>query len=81
MPLISPRVPVIVLGISDTSNAYKAGLRVGDVIESIDAVPTAYRDQYEKAMDNRKKGSTIQLIVHRKDSNVAIQTIWEILFE
>jgi len=75
MPLISPRVPVIVLGISDTSNAYKAGLRVGDVIESIDAVPTAYRDQYEKAMDNRKKGSTIQLIVHRKDSNVAIQTV------
>jgi regulator of sigma E protease len=75
MPLISPRVPVIVLGISDTSNAYKAGLRVGDVVKSIDAVPTAFRDEYEKAMSNKKKGNAIQLIVQRNDSNIAIQTV------
>ncbi len=75
MPLISPRVPVIVLGISDTANAFKAGLRIGDVIQQIDGVPTAFRDQYEKAMEQKKKGATIQLIVQRNDSNVAIQTV------
>ncbi len=35
-PLISPRVPVFVLNVADTSNAYKAGLRNGDIILKID---------------------------------------------
>ena len=40
-PMISPRVPVIVSDVQDTSDAYAAGLRKGDVIMQIDSVNTS----------------------------------------
>ncbi len=73
-PIISPRVPVIVLDIYDTSIAYKNGLRKGDLIVSIDSVNTQFRDQFDAAMEQRKKGAAISLIVNRNNSNITIAT-------
>ncbi len=73
-PIISPRVPVIVLDIYDTSIAYKNGLRKGDLIVSIDSVNTQFRDQFDAAMEQRKKGAAISLIVNRNNNNITIAT-------
>ncbi len=73
-PIISPRVPVIVLDIYDTSIAYKNGLRKGDLIVSIDSVNTQFRDQFDAVMEQRKKGAAISLIVNRNNSNITIAT-------
>jgi len=74
-PLISPRVPVIVLDVTDTSNAYKAGLRNGDVIVRIDSTATKFYDEFKTSMENRKKGDTIDLTVNRKDSIMHFTTV------
>ncbi len=74
-PLISPRVPVIVLDVADTSTAFKAGLRNGDVILSIDSTNTRYYDEFETFMKSRKKGDTINLSVNRKDSVIHFSTV------
>lgn len=67
-PLISPRVPVFVLDAADTSNAYKAGLRNGDIILAIDSNQTKFYDEFELLMSKKKKGDTITLSVKRRDS-------------
>ena len=74
-PLISPRVPVIVLNVDDTSAAYKTGLRKGDQIVSIDSIPTQFRDEFEVVMEGRKKGSSISLIIKRNDSNIVLNAV------
>ena len=74
-PLISPRVPVIVLNVDDTSAAYKTGLRKGDQIVSIDSIPTQFRDEFEIVMEGRKKGSSISLIIKRNDSNIVLNAV------
>ena len=76
-PLISPRVPVIVLDVSDTGYAYKAGLRNKDVILSIDSTPTKFYDEFKAAMLNRKKGDTVNLTVNRRDSIIHLTTVLE----
>ena len=73
-PIISPRVPVIVLDIYDTSIAYNNGLRKGDIIVSIDSVNTQFRDQFDAVMEQRKKGTAISLIVNRNNNNITIAT-------
>lgn len=74
-PLISPRVPVIVAAIEDTSVAYKAGLRVGDLILSVDSVKTQFYDEFFDVMKMQKKGDTINLAVERNDSLLNLTTI------
>ena len=74
-PLISPRIPVIVADIEDTSVAYKAGLRVGDLILSVDSVKTQFYDEFFDVMKMQKKGDTINLAVKRNDSLINLTTI------
>lgn len=74
-PMISPRVPVNVVGVPDTMLAYKAGLRPGDVILKVDSTPVTYADEFKALMSNRKKGETITLTVKRNDSLVNINTV------
>lgn len=74
-PLISPRVPVIVLTIPDTGNAYKAGLRKGDVILKVDSINTKFYDEFEATMQKRKKGDTVRMVVKRNDSMVNFSTV------
>ncbi|MEO7264866.1 MAG: site-2 protease family protein, partial [Ferruginibacter sp.] len=53
-PMISPRVPILVMQVDDTSNAYKAGLRNGDQIVGIDSANTEFYDQFTAALSTRK---------------------------
>ncbi len=74
-PLISPRVPVIVAEIRDTSVAYKAGLRAGDLILSVDSVKTQFYDEFASVMKKQKKGDTVDIVVNRNDSLINLTTI------
>lgn len=74
-PLISPRIPVIVSEIGDTSVAYKAGLRKGDMILGVDTVQTKYFDEFSAFMKTQKKGDTIDLRVKRNADTLNITTV------
>ncbi|RYG46343.1 MAG: RIP metalloprotease RseP [Chitinophagaceae bacterium] len=67
-PMISPRTTVIVMNVSDTASAYKAGLRNSDQIIALDSTPTMFYDEFQAAMLGRKKGSGVTLTVKRNDS-------------
>ncbi len=73
--IITPRVPVVVAVVDDTSLAYKAGLRKGDQIVSIDSISTFFRDEFESLMENKKMGEKITLVVKRNDSNIVLLSI------
>lgn len=73
-PMISPRVPVIVSDVQDTSDAYAAGLRKGDVIMQIDSVNTQFYDEFETVMAKHKKGDEINLSVNRNNQPIIIKT-------
>ena len=74
-PLISPRVPVIVAEISDTSVAYKAGLRAGDLILSVDSVKTQFFDEFAALMKKQKKGDTVDIVVNRNGNMINLTTV------
>jgi len=74
-PMISPRVPVIVLDIEDSAVAYKNGLRKGDHIVAIDSTKTFFRDEFEIIMAKKKKGNQINLTIERGDSTLSISTV------
>ena len=74
-PLISPRIPVIISMLDDTSVAYKAGLRRGDLILGIDTVQTKYYDEFSAFMKKQKKGDTVSLTVKRNTETLNITTV------
>jgi len=71
-PMISPRVPVLVMNVPDTGLAYKAGLRKGDQIIGIDSTTTFFYDEFQKAMEKRKKGSSVSLMVKRNNDTLTL---------
>ncbi len=73
-PLISPRVPVMVSAVDDSSVAYKAGLRVGDVILSIDSTRTQFYDEFSAYMKKQKMGDTVDLTVQRNNEKLVLTT-------
>ena len=73
-PLISPRLPVLVSQISDTSTAYKAGLREGDRIVGIDSTKTEFSYEFMTRKKEIKKNKAITLLVIRIDSTIEIHT-------
>ncbi len=73
-PLISPRIPVMVSVVDDTSVAYKAGLRAGDLIVGIDSVQTKFFDEFSDLMKTHKGGDTINLAVKRNGETLNITT-------
>lgn len=70
-PLISPRVPTLVIDIKDTSAAYRAGLRKGDMITAIDSMATPFMDDL-KLVAEARKGQNVTLRVSRGDSTVLL---------
>jgi len=74
-PLISPRVPVIVMNVPDTANVYKAGLRKGDKIIKVDGNPTDFYDEFSAIMKTKKKNDSIALLVNRNDSMLSINSV------
>ena len=75
--LMAPRIPVIVLDVSDTSNAYKAGLKVGDVIQKVEGQEVSFYDQFTQVMADKKKGDSLSIVVSRKDSMVQLYSVVE----
>lgn len=71
-PMISPRVPVLVMNVPDTALAYKAGLRKGDQIIGIDSTTTFFYDEFQKSMEKRKKGSSVSLMVKRNNDTLTL---------
>lgn len=74
-PMITPRVPVYVLGVPESSPASKAGLKKGDRLMNVDTFSTAFRDQFEQVMLGRRKGTPVDLTVLRGDSLVQLRSI------
>lgn len=74
-PLISPRIPVIIAEIGDSSAAYKAGLRKGDVVLAVDTIKTQFYDQFSAFMKKQKKGDTVSLTVKRNSETLDITTV------
>ena len=73
-PLISPRVPVLVMAVPDTSNAYKAGLRPSDEIIAVDSFKTHFYDEFATVMKGKKKGDTVSLTVKRNGAEMILRT-------
>ena len=73
-PIISPRIPVIVLQVDDTAVAFKNGLRKGDRVISINNINTNFRDEFEQQMEKLHKGDLVTVGINRADSNLTLQT-------
>ncbi|CAN5732676.1 RIP metalloprotease RseP [soil metagenome] len=65
VPLFSLPVPVLVSEVPDTSNAFKAGLRNGDVITAIDSMKTPVYSNLQEALQ-ASKGKQVLVTVNRK---------------
>jgi regulator of sigma E protease len=65
VPLFSLPVPVLVKQVPDTSNAYKAGLRDGDIITAIDTVKTPIFSVFQQALQ-KSKGREVLVTVNRQ---------------
>ncbi len=73
MPLLEPRIPVIVDEVSDSSNAYKAGLKKGDQIIAVNAAPAVFFDELKNILENSKE-QTVQVNVLRGKDTVSLPT-------
>lgn len=73
-PLISPRVPVIVMQVSDSSQAKAAGLQYGDQILMVDSTVTQFYDEFMAHMKTKKENDQVTLTVKRQDSVMDIAT-------
>ncbi|MFN9491545.1 MAG: RIP metalloprotease RseP [Sphingobacteriales bacterium] len=71
--LVLPRIPIFVDVVPDTTNAYKAGLKVNDQIIGIDNVEVKYFDQLKPLLLS-KKGDSISIKVNRKNSIQVLRT-------
>ncbi len=70
---IEPRVPALVIGVSDTSRAYKAGLRKYDYISGIDSIRISFYDEMSAVLET-KKNKDILLTVKRNGTNTSFIT-------
>lgn len=73
MPLLEPRIPVIVDEVADSSNAYRAGLRSGDQIIAVNGVPAFFFDELKNVLEKSKE-QTIQVGVVRGADTLALST-------
>jgi regulator of sigma E protease len=75
-PIISPRIPVIVMNVDSNSNAFKAGIRKSDRVLTVNQKTAEFRYDYEMAMDSLKKGSEVMVTLERKGvDTVIVQTV------
>jgi regulator of sigma E protease len=72
--LFSPRTPVIVDYIPDTSAAYKEGLRAHDEIIGVDSVQTPFMDEFKSYLA-KQKGQFVTLIVNRSGKIDSIKAL------
>jgi regulator of sigma E protease len=73
-PMISPRVPVIVMMVLDSSFAKKDGLKIGDQILMVDSTSTEFYDSFTSLMSTKKENDKVSLTVKRNDSSILLHT-------
>jgi serine protease Do len=61
---------VVVAGIDPSGSAYKAGLRTGDIILSVDRKPVSSLAQFTLLVKNKKAGELLFLLVERAGSRI-----------
>jgi regulator of sigma E protease len=71
---VEPRFPVLVAKVSDTSAAYKAGLRENDYIVGIDSTHFRFYDEMMDILDTRK-GKLVLLTVNRNGRDTSFTTL------
>lgn len=71
-PLLTPRVPVVILEVPETSPVFKAGLRANDKLMQVNGHSIQFRDELDQVMDTLRKGQSISLVYQR---NNALDTI------
>lgn len=71
--LIDPRLPIYVFAVPDTGGAFKAGLKPGDKIVSIDSIQTPFYDQLQSEL-LKKKGQVAIVGVVRSGNSIALKT-------
>jgi S1-C subfamily serine protease len=66
---------VLIAKVMQNSPAAKAGLRAGDVIQTINGQPVKNAEDVQKAVENSQVGSNLQIGMRRnqRDINVAVQ--------
>ncbi len=69
---ILPRVPSVVAQVQDASGASKAGLKIGDKITAINAVPTPFYDNVKDQI-TANKGKQIAVTVDRNGQPVELK--------
>ena len=69
--LFYPRIPTIISGFSDNSNAEKAGLLKKDILLAINGKSVSYFDEFKKEL-LKHAGEEITLLVNRSEENVLI---------
>ena len=73
MPLLEPRIPVIVDEVADSSNAYKAGLKSGDQIIAVNSASAIFFDELKNVLENSKE-QTVQVKVLRGKDTLSLPT-------
>ena len=73
MPLLEPRIPVIVDEVSDSSNAYKAGLKSGDQIIAVNSASAVFFDELKNILEKSKE-QTVQVNVLRGKDTLSLPT-------
>ena len=73
MPLLEPRIPVIVDEVADSSNAYKAGLKSGDQIIAVNSASAIFFDELKNVLENSKE-QTVQVNVLRGKDTLSLPT-------
>lgn len=68
-PLLVPRIPSIVKEAPDTMAAYRAGIREGDIIVSVNNTPTTFFDQLKPIIESFKNDS-VAMTVKRGTENL-----------
>ena len=69
--LFYPRVPSIVSGLTEGSNAEKAGLKEGDVLIGVNNSPIKYHDELKSELI-KNKGENVLLLVDRGGDKVSL---------
>ncbi len=69
--LFYPRIPTIVSGLLENSNAEKAGLKKNDVLIAVNNKPIKYYDELKKELDSHKE-EEITILVSRSGENFSL---------
>ncbi|MCO5240936.1 MAG: RIP metalloprotease RseP [Chitinophagaceae bacterium] len=73
IPLLEPRIPVVVKNVADSSNAYKAGLRTGDQILAVNGASAVFFDEL-KSILAAHKSQTVEVSAKRGSDTLLLST-------